>query len=237
MSHDKKGERIFPIPKDVREKYEAIKAGNKVLLVGLTGGIASGKTTVARMLEQMGGVIIDFDILARQAVKPGQKAWSEIVDYFGDDILLENRELDRKKISEIVFPDSEKRKRLEGFTHPAIGEEFVKEVDRIASQKRDDIIEAVVPLLIECSMQDLFHAIIVVYIPREKQVQRLIERDGITGEMALNIINAQMPIDEKIKYADFVIDNNGSLSEAERQVQSLWDKLKEKQRDPFGWRT
>jgi len=217
----------FPISNYTKERYEAIKAGNRILLIGLTGGIASGKSTVAQFLKELGGVIIDFDILARQAVRPGEKAWSEIVEYFGEEILLDNKEIDRKKMSEIVFIDAEKRKKLEGVTHPAIGEEFVKEVEKIASREKDAIILCVVPLLIECSMQDLFHGIAVIYIPREEQSRRLMERDGITRDMAIKIISAQMPIDEKIGYADFIINNEGSLDETKRQTQGLWDKLRE----------
>ena len=220
---------IFPISKHDRERYEGIRSGNRVLLLGLTGGIASGKSTVARFIKEFGGLIIDFDMLARKVVRPGQKAWKEIVEYFGEDILLDNREIDRKRLSEIVFLDSEKRKMLEGFTHPAIGKEFVNEVYRMASGEKSPIIQTIVPLLIECEMQDLFHAVILVYCPREKQVQRLIERDGITRDMAMKIINAQMPIDEKIKYADFIINNDDSLEETKRHTRILWQKLRERQ--------
>jgi dephospho-CoA kinase len=230
MTHDKKDVRIFPLSDHVREKYEVIKAGNKVLLNGLTGGIASGKSTVAQCLKELGSAVIDFDILARQVVMPGEKAWGEIVEYFGQDILLDNREIDRKKISGIVFLDAKKRKILEGFTHPAIGEEFVKEVTRLSYSGKNTIIQVVVPLLIECSMQELFHAITLIYIPREKQVIRLAERDGITRDNAMNIISAQMPIDEKIRYADFVINNCGSIEETRVQTQGLWDKLLEMQK-------
>jgi dephospho-CoA kinase len=230
MSHVKK-EMLFPISKEAREKYEAIKADKKVFIVGLTGGIASGKSTVAQFLKELGGVIIDFDILARKAVRPGEKAWRQIVESFGEGVLLDNRELDRKKISQIVFSDSEKRKRLEGFTHPAIAEEFVREVERISSVENNPLIFAVVPLLIEGVMQELFHAIAVVYIPGEKQIERLIQRDGITRARAIGILRAQMPIDEKIGYADFVIDNEESLEETKRQVQNFWGKLLERRKE------
>lgn len=225
MNNHKKDKIIFPVSNYIRQKYEIIKAENKVLLNGLTGGIASGKSTVARFLKEIGSVIIDFDILARQVVRPGEKAWSEIVEYFGKDILLDNGEINRKKISEIAFIDAEKRKILEGFTHPAIGEEFVKEVTRISSSGNNPIIQVVVPLLIEGGMQELFHAVTLVYIPREKQVIRLVERDGISRDKAINIIKAQMPIDEKIRYADFVINNNGTIEETRVQTQRVWDKL------------
>jgi dephospho-CoA kinase len=231
MDYDKKKVMLFPISEDVRERYEAIKATSNVLLIGLTGGIASGKSTVAYFLKNLGSVVIDFDILARNAVRPGGKAWHEIVEFFGEGVLLENRELDRKKISGIVFSDPEKRKKLEGFTHPAIADEFVREVGRIAFDDNNAIIQVVVPLLIEGGMQELFHATVVVYISREKQIQRLMARDGISADLALSILNAQMPIDEKIGYADFVIDNEESLEETKRQVQNLWAKLREHQRD------
>ena len=218
---------MFPIPGELRKKYEAIKAGEKVLLIGLTGGIASGKSTVARFMGELGGFIIDFDILARRVVRPGEKAWSEIIEYFGEEILLDNREINRKKLSEKVFPDAEKRNKLEGFTHPAIGEEFVRAVDEIAAEENNAIILAVVPLLIECSMQELFHAITLVYLQREKQIIRLIERDGISRDKAINIIESQMPIDDKVKHADFIINNSGTIDETKIQVKDLWGKLRE----------
>jgi dephospho-CoA kinase len=218
---------IFPIAREDRGRYEAVKAGSNILLIGLTGGIASGKSTVAGFINELGGAIIDLDILARQVVRPGEKAWGRIVEYFGKEILLDNGELDRKKISGIVFLDAEKRKILEGFTHPAIGEAFVKEVEKAAAEERKAVILGVVPLLIECSMQELFHAIALVYIPREEQINRLTERDGITRDRAINIINAQMPIEEKIGYSDFVINNSGTIEDTKIQVKGFWDKLME----------
>jgi len=216
---------IFPIAREDRERYEAIKAGDNVLLIGLTGGIASGKSTVAGFIEELGGVIIDFDFLARQVVRPGEKAWGRIVEYFGKEILLDNGDIDRKKISGVVFLDDKKRKILEGFTHPAIGEAFVKEVEKAAAEQRNAVILGVVPLLIECRMHEFFHAIALVYVPREKQIERLTKRDGITRDKAITIINAQMPIDEKIGYADFVINNNGTVEETKIQVKGFWDQL------------
>lgn len=221
---------IFPISTQARERYDAVRAVSDVLLIGLTGGIASGKSTVAGFLKELGCVIIDFDILARQVVSPGEKAWGRIVEYFGEEILLENREIDRKKISAIVFPDAEKRKALEGFTHPAIGEAYVNEVEKAAAGDNNAIILGVVPLLLECGMQALFHAIALVYIPREKQIDRLIRRDGITRTAAVNIINAQMPIDEKIGYADFVINNDGTIEETRKQVKGFRERLTEMKR-------
>ena len=202
-----------------------------ILLIGLTGGIASGKSTVAHMLEEMGSHVIDFDMLARRVVEPGRPAWKKIVDYFGRDILQGSGEIDRKRLSRIIFGNSEKRKRLEGFTHPFIADEFTGQVDEIASSDPDAIINAVVPMLFEAGMQVLFHKVVVVYIPREEQIKRLIERDGISEGDAVNILNAQMHIDEKIRQADFIINNENSIEETKRQVHDLWNTLRRLQRD------
>ncbi len=195
-------------------------------LLGVTGGIASGKTTVARMLEERGSPVIDFDVLSRVVVEPGKPAWREIVDYFGEQALQADKTLDRKKIADWVFRDPGKRKKLEGFTHPRIFEEFRSRVKEIASRDREAIISVVVPLLIEAHLQDLFHKVLLVYIPPEKQIQRLMERDGISREMAGKILAAQMPIDEKKPYADFLVDNSGSVEDTRAQVGEIWKKLK-----------
>lgn len=196
------------------------------LLLGLTGGIASGKTTVANMLRDLGSYLIDFDILARQVVEPGKPAWKDIIDFFGRQVLQADEHLDRKKLSRIVFQDPDKRTRLERFTHPRIFEEFVDQATGIINNNPCAIIQAVMPLLIELNLGHLFHKIVVVYIPREKQIERLIRRDGITREEAAGILEAQLPIDEKIGYADFVIHNEGSIDETEKEVKDLWNKLK-----------
>jgi len=214
----------------LKDKLGAICARSGILLVGLTGGIASGKSIVAAMLEEMGAQIIDFDILARKVVEPGRPAWKEIVDCFGREILLDDDNLDRKMLSGIVFSDTEKRKRLEAFIHPRISEEFIKQVDRIALKDPASIILGVVPLLFEGKMQDLYQQVVVVYISGKKQIERLTERDGISRKEATRILDAQMPIDEKVGYADLVINNEGPLQETREQVRRLWQALKELQK-------
>lgn len=202
-----------------------------VLLLGVTGGIASGKTEVANMLEELGAPIIDFDVIARQVVEPGKPAWQEIVDYFGKQVVQEDDSLDRKKLSNIVFRDMEKRKKLESFTHPRISEEFVRQVNEIAEKTPGAIIQVVIPLLIELNLQYKFHKLMVVYIPEELQIERLVERDGISKEEATNILKAQLPIEEKVGYADYVIHNERSLEETRRQVEDLWQTLKKVQKE------
>jgi dephospho-CoA kinase len=201
------------------------------LLLGVTGGIASGKTTVANMLKELGAPIIDFDILARQVVEPGKSAWKKIVDYFGKNILEENGDLDRKKLSKIVFHDTEKRKKLESFTHPLIFEEFARQVNEMAGKCPGTIIQAAIPLLMEFHLQVLFHKVLLVYIPRERQIERLIKRDGITKKEAASMLRAQLPIDEKMKSADFVINNEGSIEETRKQVEDVWQILKKFQKE------
>ena len=216
----------FPMSYGELNELETLRGKDNRLLLGVTGGIATGKTVVSEMLEEMGAPIIDFDIIARQVVEPGKPALEEIVVYFGEQVLQEDGNLDRKKISDIVFRDIEKRKKLEGFTHPRISEEFIRQVNEITNSDPDAIIQVAVPLLIELNLQYRFHKILVVYAPREMQIERLMKRDGITREAAANMLKAQLPIDKKVEYADFVIHNEGSLEETRKQVKDLWELLK-----------
>ncbi len=209
---------------------DTIQEENNILLLGVTGGIATGKTTVVRMLEKMGAPVIDFDLLARGVVKPGEPALKDIVGYFGEEILLKDGSLDREKLSGIVFQDVEKRRILESFTHPRIYEASEREVKKIVEKDPNAIVQLDIPLLIERNLQHMVHKVLVVYIPREKQIERLIEREGMSREEAIDRIEAQMPIDEKLSKADFVINNEGSLEETKKQVEDLWKALKDIQR-------
>ncbi|MBW1813993.1 MAG: dephospho-CoA kinase, partial [Deltaproteobacteria bacterium] len=155
----------------------------------------------------------------------------DIVNYFGEQVLMEDGSLDRQKLSDIVFKDMEKRKKLESFTHPQIGVEFLKQVDEFTANDTEAIIQVVIPLLIEVNMQYMFHKLLVVYAPPEVQVERLALRDGISKDEAANILSSQLPIDEKIGYADFVIHNDKSLDETRKQVEDLWKTLKKMQKE------
>lgn len=204
---------------------KTLKGDARSLLVGVTGGIATGKSVVASMLEELGAPMIDFDLLARRVVEPDNAAWRDIVEFFGEQVLQEDRTLDRKKVADIVFGNPEKRRMLEGFTHPRIREQFVAEVHEIRQTNPDAIIQAVIPLLIESNLQSIFDHVVVVYSPVEVQLARLIRRDGLTREAAEARLQAQMPIDDKARHADTVIDNSGSLEETRRQVEELWQRL------------
>lgn len=207
------------------EQLENIRDSIDLLLLGVTGGIASGKTTVADMLKDLGAHTIDFDTLARHVVEPGQQGLKEIIAYFGKEVLLKDGHLDRKKLAGIVFQDEEKRKRLEGITHPYIFKEFSRRVSEIAGTDPHAIIQAVIPLLFEVNLQHLVDKILVVYIPKERQIERLVARDGITKEEAAKILKAQLPISEKVMYCDFMINNDCPMEETKRQVEDLWQAL------------
>ena len=211
-------------------QVEELRGKDGRVLLGVTGGIASGKSTVSRMLQELGAALIDFDVLSRVVVEPGKGAWKDIVAFFSEQVLQEDRTLDRKKISEIVFQDPEKRKKLEGVIHPRIYEEFANRVKELAQRDPKVIIQVVVPLLIEANLQHLFHKILVVYVPEETQIQRLMERDRISREMAKNILSAQLSIEEKKTYADYLVDNSGSVGETKKQVLAVWAKIKKFQK-------
>jgi len=212
------------------QQIEAIRGQDRRILLGVTGGIASGKSTVARMLKELGAHMIDFDVLSRVAVEPGKPAWKDIVAFFGEQVLNADKTLDRKKIAATVFHDEEKRKKLEEYIHPRIYEEFSRQVKELSQKDPQAVIQAVIPLLFEVNLQNLFDKILVVYVPEEIQIQRLMERDRISRETARSILLAQLPIEEKKKYGDYLVDNSGSLEDTEKQVQEVWRKLEEYQK-------
>ena len=213
-----------------QDQAALIKGNDHRFILGVTGGIASGKTTVSSFLVELGAPLIDFDVLARKVVEPGEPAWNDIVGFFGKDVLQKDRSLDRKKLSNIVFNDAEKRKTLEKFTHERIHELFVHQVNSLALEHPDAIIQVGIPLLIEFNVQYMLHKVLVVYVPREIQVERLSLRDGISRETAETIINAQMPIDDKKACADFIVYNDKTPDETKIQVKSIWNAIKALQR-------
>ncbi len=197
-----------------------------MIVVGLTGGIASGKSTVARMFAEEGAYIIDLDELSRLVVEPHKPAWRDIVRHFGDEILTEERTLDRDRLGSVVFSDPAKRRKLEGIVHPRILEAYGKRLQRILEKNEQAIVIADVPLLMEVEMEGSFDKVIVVYIPPESQMKRIVQRNGLSQEEARNRLKSQMPIEEKARRGDFVIDNSGTLEETGRQVKEIYEKLK-----------
>jgi len=195
---------------------------DRSFLLGVTGGIATGKTVVAEMIEELGARTIDFDVLSRTVVEPGKPAWTEIVDYFGEHILRKDRSVDRKKLADIVFENKEKREQLERLLHPRIGEEFTRIVAEYTSRGPESVIQAVVPLLFETDMQHLFDKVLVVYAPEEVQIERLMERDTIDCQSAAAMLASQWPIEKKKGLGHFVVDNSGSLDRTRAQIEDVW---------------
>ncbi len=196
-----------------------------MLNVGLTGGIASGKSTVAKMFEDKGAYLIDFDALAHFAEEPDQPAWKAIVEFFGTGILNEDGTINRAKLGSIVFADQEKLFMLNSIVHPAVFDLWRRRIEDIQEMNPRAIVVSDVPLLIEVSMQHLFDVVILVYIAAEDQIRRLQERDEYSRKDAESRLDTQMPIDEKIPHADFVIDNKSPLETTRCVVSAVWEEL------------
>jgi len=195
-----------------------------VKLIGLTGGIASGKTTVATMLRELGARIVNADELAREVVFPGQDAWKEIVAAFGENVLREDRTIDRQKLRNLVFKNDLLRKRLESITHPRIRAlAKVKAAELAAQGAKVVVYEA--PLFFETNAHVWIRPVILVACDVAAQRQRLRDRDNLTTHEIDRHLAAQMPVGEKRKLADFVIENNGDLDDLRRQVKEVWDKI------------
>jgi dephospho-CoA kinase len=196
-----------------------------MLNVGLTGGIACGKSTVSEMFIRHGAHLIDFDQLAHKVEKPGQPAWGKIVQYFGESILLPDKNIDRYKLAQIVFADSQKLKTLNGIVHPYVSNEWKTLLEKIEKKGKKAIILSDVPLLFEEKMQHLFDLTLLVLISPAQQIQRLIARNGLTRDEAKRRLMNQMPIGEKARLADIVIDNQKTVAETEKKVEEVWQKL------------
>jgi dephospho-CoA kinase len=190
-------------------------------LIGLTGGIATGKSSVDTMLAAHGATVIDADALAREAVLPGESTLERVVQRFGTDVLLRDGTLDRRRLGAIVFADADARRDLERITHPRIIE---LSQQRIAAGLASDtpLVAVDIPLLYEGERESTFPGVLVVYAPPEVQIQRLRDRNGLDETAARQRLEAQLPIDEKRRRATWVIDNGGDLDATQRQVDSWW---------------
>lgn len=193
-------------------------------IVGLTGGIGSGKSTVAHMLAARGASVIDADRLARAAVEKGSKGLAAIVDRFGAEFLTEDGQLDRRKLGRQIFEDAEARAALNGIVHPEVASLMADETEA-AIEAGAELVVYDVPLLFENKLEALYRPIIVVSVSPEVQWARIKTRDLLTDEEIRARIAAQLPLDEKARQADHVIDNDGDLAETERQVEALFNAL------------
>jgi dephospho-CoA kinase len=192
------------------------------LLVGLTGGITTGKSTVAAMFRALGCVVIDADLLARDVVEPGEPALAEIAREFGPGVLRSDGRLDRKALGTIVFADEGRRRRLEAIIHPRIRERLARRLDELAAQGFRGVVIFDAPVIVESGAWRTMDRLVVVVADEAAQIARLMSRDGIgRRDEALQRIRSQLPLDEKARLADHVIDNSGDLAATETRVREV----------------
>jgi len=196
-------------------------------VIGLTGGIASGKSLVSRILSELGAVVLDVDKVGHRIMEPYRPAYKEIIEYFGKEILTGSGKIDRKKLGKIVFNDHEKLKVLNRITHPRI-REGVREILKGYEKSGVSVVVVEAALLFEMKMQDLVDEVWVVYADKEKQIERLMKRDKLTEEEAQKRIESQLSSEQKVLWADKVIYNSGDREKTKEQVTVLWQELMSK---------
>jgi len=199
--------------------------------IGLTGGIGSGKSTVTQLFRKRGAHIIDLDVLAYQVEEPGGAAWHGIVECFGREILDTEGRINREALGRIVFRNSAKREDLNRIVHPAVCDEWRRRIDDIGRRDGQAIVISDVPLLIEVGWHEKMDIVILVYAPPGVQIERIMKRNGHSYEEAEDRLRSQMPLAEKIPFADFVIRNEGTPEETEAAVEKIWKKLLKKERN------
>jgi len=201
-----------------------------MLNVGLTGGIATGKSTVARILVEKGARLIDFDELSHAVEEPDGSVWKEVVRHFGDEILHADRTIDRRRLGDIVFANRDKLDLLNCLVHPAVFKEWHRRIEEIRKAQPDAIVLSDIPLLIEAGMKPMVDLVLLVYIPPEKQIARLMARNGYSREDAEKRIASQMPIGQKLPFADIVIRNDGSPETTRKSLNEIWAELNKRER-------
>lgn len=192
------------------------------MVIGLTGGIASGKSTVARMMKDLAIPVIDADAFARIVVRPGEPAYHKIVARFGNEVLRNNGEIDRSKLGAIVFANKKERQALNEIVHPEIRKKMQEEKERLLALGKDVVLD--IPLLFENGLEKTVDRTLVVYVDESEQLKRLMERDGLSQSEARARIQAQLPLEEKKKRADAVIDNRGTRARTRQQLMSILQK-------------
>lgn len=195
-----------------------------MLLVGLTGGIGAGKSSVARMLADRGAVVVDADDLARRAVDPGTPGFDAVVEAFGPKVVTPSGQLDRTKLASLVFADEDARRRLESIVHPEVARLFAEEADRYLHT--DTVLVYVVPLLAENNLQDMFDVVVVVTAERAARVARLAAARAMSAGDIDGRMDAQLPDEERERVAHVVIPNDGSMEELQGKVDDLWAQLR-----------
>lgn len=198
-----------------------------MVLIGLTGGIASGKSTISKMLKELGAEVIDADLVAREVIQPRSAAWREMVEAFGKGILNDDRTINRRRLGNVVFPDPKAVEKLNSITHPRI----IRRIeDRIEDARKRGINVLVIdaPLLIESGMVPMVDEVWVVMVDPDTQISRLMTRDHFTFQEAINRLNSQMPLEEKLRYAHRVINNKGTPEETRAEVVRGWNDVLER---------
>ncbi len=198
-----------------------------MIIVGLTGGIASGKSLVAKIFKDLGAYAIDADRIVHELLEPGQEAWREVLAYFGGSIELPDKTIDRRTLGEIVFNDPEKRAWLNRCLHPKVFAVYTARVRHLHERHPDAVVVFDAALLIETGFQNKMDKVVVVYADEDQQLKRLMEREHFTREQALLRIRSQMPLAEKRELADYVIDNRGTRENTEYQARSVFAELKQ----------
>ena len=194
------------------------------MVIGLTGGIASGKSTVSAKLKELGAAVIDADLLARDVVRKGEIAYNKIVQCFGADILLPGGDIDRKKLGDIVFSDKEKLELLNSITHPEIINRMKERIQELKAEGAK-VIVVDAAILIEMGLHKYVDSVWVLSVDRETQLKRLVERDKFNYREAENRINSQFTNEVRKKYADVVIDNSKPIEEVEKRLEELWNNI------------
>ncbi|NIM91750.1 MAG: dephospho-CoA kinase [Candidatus Aminicenantes bacterium] len=197
-----------------------------MLIVALTGGIATGKSIVAKTLQDLGCYVHHADQIAHQLMEPGKPAWKKIVSRFGEEILKPDKTINRIKLGAIVFSDEKKRNFINQLIHPLVLEEKKKTIDRLEKEGRHEIFVSEAALTIESGFAEFFDKIIVVFCQEEIQIKRLMERDNIDREEALRKIASQMPTEEKLKSADYAINSSGAVQSTVEQTEKVFLSLK-----------
>jgi len=196
-----------------------------MFVVGLTGGIASGKSVVSNMLRDLGASIIDADEISREVMIPHTKCWEEVIASYGSELLLEDLTIDRKKLAISVFKNSEQIKKLNRIVHPYIMQRIEEMIEKIKAKYPQALVIVDAALLVETGVYEHYDKLIVVYVSKETQLKRLIIRDAMSQEEAESRIELQSPLTEKLKVADYKIENEGSLSETREEVEKVYKAL------------
>jgi dephospho-CoA kinase len=196
-----------------------------MLKVGLTGGIASGKSTVAEAFAQLGATVLDSDKVAREVVLPGQPAWRKLQQAFGPEFFLPDGEVNRSKLRRLVFAAPEEREKLNAIVHPKVMKEINRRLEQLTTSAQDAVVVVDVPLLLEVGAAHRFDRVIVVYVTENVQIKRLRQRDGLSLKEARRALSTQMALNKKVEQADYVIDNSGTRAETRAQVEKVWKEL------------